>query len=307
MTMLTNPQIALGRLQIMGVATWSDFIERLDTKLLVRFLEITSPTYWLSWGEAPAFESSDRHTIPGLPHLPHYLIPFSFIGVITLLRSSLSSSLSRALLLLYPLGAFPAVLVAVNPLRCAPIGVLLLVYGVVGINSLFTLIQRLKRYGPIITATSLTALCCYIGYLQRYIYHDSVRAYGDYGFYGLQMGEHKVFEIADKLIRSNHKVHLSHAAFNGNEVLVNFYLNSLERSHLSIEEVQEPCIISPLKKSSVWIIREETYQNFLKHLPKCSSIEITEIDTVTAPNGDVIFRAVELEQKLLAGIEGPPG
>lgn len=306
LTMLTNPQIALGRLQIMGITSWQVFIQKLDYKMVMRFIEITSPAYWLSVVQAPPFESSERHIIPGLPHLPTYLIPFTIIGICTLLKSSVSNSLSRSLLLLYPIGAFPAVLIAVNPLRCAPIGALILAYGVVGICAVFDLCQR---YGTWVRATSLTlvtVLCCYLCYLQRYIFYDAVRSYDDYGFYGLQMGEHKVFEITRGLIQSNHKVSLSHAAFNGNEMLVHFYLNQNEREQFNVEVAHEPCIISPLKKLSIWIVREEVYETFLKRRSECSTVTLNILDTVTAPNGEALFRVIELEQGEISGFQGPP-
>ena len=204
------------------------------------------------------------------------------------------------------MGAFPAALVAVNPLRCSPIGALLLLYGVIGVVTTITYISRTERVAKLVTSVALCSLCGYILGLQRYIFHDAALKYADYGFYGLQMGEHRVFEIAQQLIRAKKTVHLTHGAFNGNEQLAIFYLNPSERSQLRIMVAHEPCILPPGDTNGVWIIREELFLTFLSNKVKCADVTPETIEVVKAPNDTNLFRVLSLSRQPTAGFDGPP-
>jgi hypothetical protein len=294
-TTISNPEIGLGRLQVMGITSYDNINSELLNASLERALEVSNPRYWLSWGNAPYFESFARHTIPGLPLLPRFLGPFVILGCLTLLTKCRSSCLARALIMLYPIGIFPAALVAVNPLRCAPIGVLLLIYGLIGIYSCAAFMSRL----PVILESFLIylstgAVLVYSVHFQQYIFGEAQFLYADYGFYGVQMGEKKIFSKISELINQGKSVNMTHEGFNGARQISLFYLSNSQLEHFKIREVALPCLLPENDPEGLWLVREERYQEFLSAQEACNKVSAVSFYEVKTPTDKVLFRFLEL-------------
>jgi hypothetical protein len=295
LTTISNPEIGLGRLQVMGITSYDDINIELLSASLERALEVSNPRYWLAWGNAPFFESFARHTIPGLPLLPRFLGPFVILGCLTLISKGRSSCLARALIMLYPIGIFPAALVAVNPLRCAPIGALLLIYGLIGIYTCAAFMSRLPVvFEKFLLYLSASLVLAYCVYFQQYIFGEAQFLYADYGFYGVQMGERKIFPKAVELIDQGKSVNMSHEGFNGARQIALFYLSNSQLEHFKIRELALPCLLPENDPNGIWVLREERYQEFLSAQEACSQVSAKSIYEVRTPTDKVLFRFLEL-------------
>ena len=296
-TALTRPEIVFGRLSAMGVNSKGGFLQSINYESLSRALEVLSPLYWVNPAGPPLFESSLRHIIPGLSLLSVFLAPTIIVGIACLLRNAQRSPLCLSLILLYPVGAFPASLVAINPLRCCTIGALLLIYAIVGCSLIVSFLAKLPSFSRLIQLLAILLFSISSFMLHSYSVTTATKFYGDYGFYGVQYGAREVLPLAQSLLRSGSEVSLSHESFNGNERLVDFFIEKSPSPRLAIKQASDPCILDATTSSRTWIIREERFTSFLEARELCADVNYKEISSISAPDGSIQFRVLQLSRQ----------
>jgi hypothetical protein len=284
---IVRPEVAFGRLRDLvpaneALVTWP----RVEASLR-RLVTILNPAYWFS--AETRFESSERHTIPGLSLIPKYYLPFAAWGVLYCLRHFRTKPEARALLMLFPVGAFPAILVDVNPLRSMPIGLIYVLWACTGLAAAGEFVRgsmtRVSLY-PI----ALAALVLHAAWLPFYVFSSAITRYSDYGFYGVQMGEREVFGW----VRANYDryplIRLTHAAFNGNEALVDFYLPGIDKGRFRVRSADASCVLQTAE-TEVWILRRER----LVELERSGCpVQVESLHTINDPRGQPLFSAVRL-------------
>lgn len=286
-----DPQVAFGRLQDMGVRSSSAITPARLMSAWNNLLDIIDPRYWFFWNGHDFFESSERHLVPEQPLLPLYIFPFAIVGVLVLLVRMKSCALSRALFLLIPVGAFPAVFVATNPLRCIPIGIAYLFIGIAGMSWLS---WKLCRYLRVQGAwQSVTAILLMLPTYQTYEF-ALTRApylYHDYTFYGVQSGAPQIFDWIKVNLPRFETIIMGNEAFNGNDVLENFYLNPKERRGLMIAETSPACILESGNQNGTWILRSGTWDRL--NASDCP-VSREVLTTFNDPNGKPLFYVAKL-------------
>jgi hypothetical protein len=277
MAALFRPEIAFGRLNDLGGMHLDQALPQLGT--------VVDPHYWFS--SDVRFQSRERHTLPGLGLIPFYFLPFMLLGALVCLIEFRRRPEARAVILLLPVGAFPAVLVALNPLRSMPVGLVYLLLTAAGLAFLGQWLATSWRQTRIavgaLLAINLLAL-------NHYVFAFAIRSYSDYGFYGVQTGQREVFAWIKANLDRYGEIRLTHAAFNGNETLIDFYLTGAEREAVKVRNAKAPCVLDEAR-TQVWILREERHVR-LEH-SACPVVRQI-LQTLYDPRGAPLFRMVQI-------------
>lgn len=287
-----KPVVAFGRMNEMGLRSTSAMTTEKLLSAWHNFVEIMDPRYWFLWSGYDRFESAERHLIPEEPFLPLYLAPFAIAGFLILLSSLRSKPLARALVLLLPVGAFPAVLVATNALRCVPIGVTYVLFGLIGMSWCATRVIRMLRLPSLSEVVAAIVLLLPAVKLYNRAIGEAPFHYHDYGFYGLQTGTQAVFGWIQKNRQNYSTINLGNDAFNGNEVLVKFYASGPDGASVRIRDAGLPCVLGDDDKSELWIVRAETW-NRLENLGCPVRRKVVEL--ISDPLGKPLFYIGVLE------------
>jgi len=293
-TALLRPDVAFGRMHDLLPGNESLFTWQRMNGALHQFVTILNPQYWFS--AQTRFESFERHMIPGLPLLPEFYLPLATIGFLHCILSFRTRAQARALLLLFPVGAFPAILFDVNPLRCIPVGLVYLLWTCAGLLAVVETMAHWIR-SVRLQLIVLPALLLHLAWLVFHVFGTAVDSYSDYGFYGVQMGQREVFAWVRGNLDRYPLIHLTHAAFNGNEALVDFYLPVERRRQLPVTSADAPCVLERAE-AAVWILRQERIAELDRS--KCA-VQRQTLHVFTDPRGEPLFAAVILTP--LAGFD----
>ncbi|HMO30920.1 hypothetical protein [Enterovirga sp.] len=300
-TALTRPEVALARLYEVTGAGGAPVGDRARAALL-RLFSILSPTYWFD--AQTRFESWERHTIPGTALIPPYYLPFALTGLVACLVRFRSDERSRALVLLFPVGVFPGIFVDISPLRCLPVALVYLLWSAVGVSVVLGAMSgssRARAYGgarfrdpaALFTPAIVLALGLHVVALHAYATTTAPLSYQDYGFYGVQSGEREVFREARRHADRQEAIRITHAAFNGNEALVDFYLSAEQRRYVTIADAGKPCIVAGPGRE-LWILRAERWREFKSAV---CDVDAQELLTIPDPRGDALFVVAALTQR----------
>jgi len=276
MTMFFHPEIAFGRLGDLGGVHLDRTLPQLSTVL--------DPRYWFR--SDTRFESWERHTLPEIGLVPFYFLPFTLLGVLACVFEFRRRPEARAAILLLPVGAFPAALVTINPLRCMPVGLVYILFTAVGFAVLAQWLAAWRQTRVLIGG--LLAINLFA--LNHYVFASAIRSYTDYGFYSVQTGQREVFAWINANLDRYREIRLTHAAFNGNETLVEFYLASAKREKVKVKSAEAPCVLDEAR-TQVWILREQRYAR-LEH-SDCAVVSET-LQTLYDPKGAALFRMVQI-------------
>lgn len=287
MTMLFHPEIAFAHLDDLGGMHPDHALAKLGT--------VVDPRYWFR--SDTRFESWERHTLPGIGLIPFYFLPFTLLGALACVFEFPRRPEARAAILLLPVGAFPAALVAINPLRCMPVGLVYILLTVIGLAVLGQWLAARRRLLVVVGALLTVNLFA----LNHYVFASAVRSYADYGFYGVQAGQREVFAWIKANLDRYREIRLTHAAFNDNETLVEFYLAKAEREAVKVKSAEAPCVLDEAR-TQVWILREARYVG-LQH-SDCAVVSMT-LQTLYDPKGAPLFRMVRISP--LAAFTPPLG
>lgn len=287
----TQPDMAFGRLMAMGL-NWQTGNSSLQIgQVWGNFLSIMDPPYWSFSSTVPDFDSWERHSIPGHPLLPSWIIAFLPVGLFSLLSLARQSLLARSLLLLLPVGAFPAVFVQINPLRCAPVGTLYLLISLHGLYWSASFLLRRTRMAEVGRLFLLALGCGCLIFFINAVFRYQLYRYGNYGYSGLQSGSSEVFDWIKGHPDLGEKLILGNSSFNGNEKLAAFYLGPDWTKKITIGSMKPSCILQGPDHSGIWILRNEHYKEFN---PATCEVKAEQIDSISAYGSIPLFSVVRL-------------
>jgi 4-amino-4-deoxy-L-arabinose transferase-like glycosyltransferase len=229
------PHLALSRLSALNFANFRDQSVWQQAKFLLQgYKAALNPLSWYTTqGTLRITEGGERHFMHRFPALFAGTLPFALLGFIRILRY-IKKIENRTLLALLAASPFAASLIRFNTVRGMPVGMLMLVFSLVGLGWVFAWLRRWPQSQRVIQTILVFSIIVYAFWFRDYVYNVLPRLYHDYGFYGLQMGAPQLF----RWIRGQHhrydSIMISHDLFNAGEIFIPFYLQGKAAAKTSI-------------------------------------------------------------------------
>lgn len=246
---INYPEVVYKRLRAIGAGTVDNLFLNINLERLTgNWLHILNPKFWFFWTPEMESGSYSRHIIPGLTHLPIFILPLFLIGGAVLLYSW-RKPFARTILLLVLFSPFPAALLEVNNARSFNVACLYLLITACGANAVLEFISgRISaagwssaRSGEIVSNATVLLFGIYTAWLGSYLHYSAARKFADYGFYGIQYGAPQVYnwiaENADKYQEFKVSSHL----FNAGSVFRYFYLSGKVQGKTEVVDFEALC------------------------------------------------------------------
>lgn len=191
--------------------------------------------YWFF----PHTSELERHRMLNYSHLPVFLLPFFFLGLIACLLKIKNSSYRVILiaLLAAPLGG---TLAAVSITRVLPFIIPVLIIGSIGINLLISILGRfIPNY--FLNFAIFVFLTANVMNMTKNALQDGGIWYRSYGLYGLQFGAKEIFTqyLPEYLKKDNTFVGISSNWANAPEKFIPFFIPKDQQTRVRIQNLAD--------------------------------------------------------------------
>jgi hypothetical protein len=146
----------------------------------------------------------------------------------------------------------------------------------------------------VLSVTFASALTLQLVGLPIRVFSRAVTSHANYGFYGVQMGQREVFSWVRRNLDRYPTIHLSHAAFNGNEAIVDFYVPSSKRDHVPVRDADKVRCVLAGSQPEIWILRHE---KLIALESGACPLTYDLLERITDPLGNILFDIVEVKPR----------
>jgi len=290
---LTHPDIAMKRLHTLNTEQVESFAQRAK-QFSQQYLAALNPLSWYSWRHVFQPGLPERHVIPPLPHLFYWSFLFAGVGfLITLWR--IRQWEYRSLLVLLAAAPVSASLSVFNQIRTMPVGLLYLVFALIGVGWGSVLLQDLPRVRQGLNLVIFLGFSVYAGWFRNYVFTVAPYAYKDYGFYGVQMGAPEVYAWVKQHHQQYQNILMAHDLFNGGDIFIPFYLQDEAAEKTRIADITQICkSMIPFPEQAVYVVRS----TFFTEAPiRDCPLEKQVLASIPDPKGQPLFAIVGLHRK----------
>lgn len=278
------PQIAFGRLLHVTLPAGSHDLSSTLATVIVNAAQSLNPLYWFLPDRVTPFPSWELHVLPGRPLLPMWLLPFTVLGAVRLVRLARRQCFARVVLCLPFIGLIPGVVSDPRPLRILPIGVAYLIFGMFGLTEMKEWVSARTRQG-LADGVCVVALLCAAAAFFASTFYESMTSYRDYGFNGIQLGAQEVFERVRQEHAGGRAVQLDRYAFYCDGLLSEFFGLEEENEARPMNDFGRAC---PSQQEAVtWLVRPERLQSSAQ-LSQCQR-EWRVVDSISDPRQRPLF------------------
>lgn len=253
---ITHPDIAMKRLTTLRnyTGTTEQLLMQRIPALISNYINGLNPIYWYSWKKALQPGTPERHVIPQFPHLFFWTLPFMIIGL-GVSFWQIRAFEYRTLLALLAAVPVPAALAQFNQLRAMPVGVLFLVFALIGMGWIYRLLKNFPRLRQALSIILFIVLGIYAVWFRNHVYQKAMYEYSDYGFYGVQMGAPEVFAWIQEYAPRDARILLSPQLFNAGDIFIPFYLRGTIAQNTQIFDAAQLCKTStPAPERAFYIV-----------------------------------------------------
>lgn len=226
-----HPEITMQRFQaIRGERIYTLPFAQVVQQTALNYVSVLNPYYWFFKLE----NLHPRHSLPGFPLMPVWLLPLWVVGALNLLWGwrDLTNRVALLVILTTPV---TAALFDISTARCFPVGVAYVLLCTYGAD---VVLRRLPSFLSLIGGVSM---CGYVGWLFVYTQTKALYSYDVYGMYGIQYGARQLYDWVRERLKTETDIRVINATFNSGETLRDFYLAPSERARVSIIEPLRIC------------------------------------------------------------------